>query len=86
VFKRTSHRRTGPTEPHSDGLSPRFQLLSPKPKEMSLCIFVTVDQSFNKPDTSLQCAGQTLEVCALEVETKILLKYISFVQSPLSKL
>jgi len=35
-----------------------------------VCIFVTEDQSFNKIDTLLHCAEQTLEVCATEFETK----------------
>jgi exonuclease III len=33
-------------------------------------IFVREDQGFNKSDTSLNCAEQTLEVCAVELETK----------------
>jgi hypothetical protein len=35
-----------------------------------VCIFVREDQSFNKIDTSLHCAEQTLEVCAIELENK----------------
>jgi hypothetical protein len=35
-----------------------------------VCIFVREDQSFNKSDTFLHCAEQTLEVCATELETK----------------
>jgi hypothetical protein len=35
-----------------------------------VCIFVREDQSFNKIVTLLHCAEQTLEVCALELETK----------------
>jgi hypothetical protein len=31
-----------------------------------VCIFVREDQSFNKTDTSLHCAEQTSEVCAIE--------------------
>jgi len=34
-----------------------------------VCIFVREDQSFNKIDTLLPCAEQTLEVCAIELET-----------------
>jgi len=33
-------------------------------------MFVREDQSFNKTDTLLHCAQQTLEVCAIELETK----------------
>jgi len=35
-----------------------------------VCISVKEDQSFNKIDTSLHCAEQTLEVCAAELQTK----------------
>jgi exonuclease III len=35
-----------------------------------VCIFVREDQSFNKIDTSLHCAEQTLEVRAIELEIK----------------
>jgi len=35
-----------------------------------VCIFVTEDKSFNKIDILLHCAEQTLEVCAIELETK----------------
>jgi hypothetical protein len=33
-------------------------------------IFVREDQSFNNIDTSFHCAEQTLEVCAVELETE----------------
>jgi hypothetical protein len=32
--------------------------------------FCKEDQSFNKTDILLHCAGQTLEDCAIEFETK----------------
>jgi hypothetical protein len=35
-----------------------------------VCIFVREDQKFNKTDTLLHCAEQTLEVYAVELETK----------------
>jgi hypothetical protein len=35
-----------------------------------VCIFVRDDQNFNKIDTLLHYAGQTLEVCASELEIK----------------
>jgi hypothetical protein len=35
-----------------------------------VCIFVTEDKSFNKIDILLHCAEQTLEVCAIELETE----------------
>jgi hypothetical protein len=35
-----------------------------------VCIFVREDESFNKIDAWLHCAEQTLEVCAVELETK----------------
>jgi meiotically up-regulated gene 157 (Mug157) protein len=36
-----------------------------------VCIFVREEQGFNKIDTSLHCAKQTLEVSAVELETKL---------------
>jgi hypothetical protein len=41
-----------------------------KPQKGGVCIFVRVDQSFNRIGTSLHCAEQTLETCATEFETK----------------
>jgi hypothetical protein len=35
-----------------------------------VCIVVRKDQSFTKTDTLLHCAEQTLEVCAVELETE----------------
>jgi hypothetical protein len=35
-----------------------------------VCIVVRKDQRFNKVDTLVHCAEQTLEVCAVELETK----------------
>jgi hypothetical protein len=35
-----------------------------------MCIFVTENQSYNTTDTSLHCTAQTLELCAVELETK----------------
>jgi len=35
-----------------------------------VCIFVRKDQSFNKIDNPIHCAEQTLEACAIELETK----------------
>jgi hypothetical protein len=35
-----------------------------------VCTFVREDQSVNETDISLHCAGQILEVCVVEFETK----------------
>jgi len=35
-----------------------------------VCILVSEDQSFNKIDTLLHCTEQTVEVCAVKLETK----------------
>jgi hypothetical protein len=35
-----------------------------------VCIFVREDRSFYRIDTSLPCAKQTLEVCAIKIGTK----------------
>jgi hypothetical protein len=39
-------------------------------QKREVCIFIREDQSFNKTDTSLHSAEQSLEVCAIELETK----------------
>jgi hypothetical protein len=44
----------------------------PKPTERrSVVIFVKEGQSFTKIDTLHQCTEQTLEACAVELETKL---------------
>jgi len=71
VFKQTLHGRTGPTEPHSDWLLPRFQLLLPRPTERRIMYFLSERiKDLTKLIPCFNVQSRLLPVCAVELETK----------------